>query len=64
MGECDTAFHFKSRVMKTLEGALRVEHRFAVANSPWSNGAYEQTLREVVRVEGSVTGEARYSRER
>ena len=33
----DTASHFKNRVIKMLEGALRVEHRFAVTNSPWSN---------------------------
>ena len=35
--------------MKTLEGALRVEHRFAVANSPWSNGTCERMMSEVVR---------------
>ena len=45
----DTASHFKNRVMKTLEGALRVEHRFAVANSPWSNGTCERMIHEVVR---------------
>ena len=45
----DTASHFKNSVMKTLEGALRVEHRFAVANSPWSNGTCERMIREVVR---------------
>ena len=46
----DTASHFKNRVMKTLEGTLRVEHRFAVANSPWSNGTCERMMRGVVRV--------------
>ena len=30
------ALHFKNRVMKTLEGALRVKHRFPVVKSPWS----------------------------
>ena len=45
----DTASHFKNRVMKTLKDALRVEHRFAVANSPWSNGTCERIMREVVR---------------
>ena len=33
----NTASHFKNHVMKTLEGALWVEHRFVVAISPWSN---------------------------
>ena len=35
-------------VMKTLQGALRVEHRFAVADSPWSNGPCERMMCEVV----------------
>ena len=30
----DTASHFKNRVMKKLEGVLRIEHIFAVANPP------------------------------
>ena len=41
--------HLKRRLMKTLEGALRVEHRFAVANSPWSNGTCERMMCKVVR---------------
>ena len=58
----DTASHFKNRVMKTLEGALRVEHRFTVANLPWSNGTCERMMRDA-RVEGNFAGgEARYSR--
>ena len=44
----DTASHFKNRVMKTLEGALWVEQRFAVANLPWSNGTCERMMPEVV----------------
>ena len=44
----DTALQFENRVMKTLEGALQVENRFAVANSPWSNGICEQMMRGVV----------------
>ena len=46
----DTASHFKNRTTKTLEGELRVEHRFAAVNSPWSNGTCERMMREVVRV--------------
>ena len=45
----DTASHFKNCAMKTLEGALRVEHRFAMANLPRSNGKYEWMMREVMR---------------
>ena len=46
----EAASQFKNRVVKTLEGALRVKHRCAVANSPWSNGNMcEWMMREVVR---------------
>ena len=46
----DIASHFlKNRVMKTLEGALQVEYRFAVANSPCLKGNCERMMREVVR---------------
>ena len=45
----DPASHFKHRVMKTLEGALWLEHKFAVADSPWLNGTCKRMMREVVR---------------
>ena len=49
--------------MKTLEGALRVKHMFAVANSPWSNGTCERIMREGACVEGNTGGgEVRFSR--
>ena len=35
--------------MKTLERTLPVEHSFAVASLPWSNGTREWMMREVVR---------------
>ena len=55
----DTASHFNTRSMKTPKGALRVEHRFAVANSPWSNGTCEWMMREVVRTLKSPLQEER-----
>ena len=45
----DSASHFKNHVMKAFEGAMRVEHRFAVASSHWSNGTCERMIRKVVR---------------
>ena len=45
----DSASHFNNRVIKTLERALRVEHRIVVANSPRSNSTCEGMMREVVR---------------
>ena len=59
----DTASHFKNRAMKTLEGALRVEHRFAVANSPWSNGTCDWMMREAVRALKAILQERRDVRE-
>ena len=44
----ETASHFNNRVMEMLERALRVEHRLAVANSPWSYGTCERIMRKVV----------------
>ena len=45
----ETASYSKNRVMRTLEGALWVEHRFAVTKSSWSNGLCKWMMREVVR---------------
>ena len=45
----DTATHFKTRVIAQLSDALKVNHRFAVAYTPWSNGTCERMVREVVR---------------
>ena len=36
-------------MVKTLERALRAEHRFAVANSHWSDGTCDGVICEVVR---------------
>ena len=55
----DTALQLKGRVMKTLEGALRVEHRFAVANFSWSNGTCARMMREVVRALKAILQEER-----
>ena len=54
-----TASYFKNRGMKTLEGALRVEHRFAFVFSPWSNGTCEWMMREVVRALMAILQEKR-----
>ena len=34
----DTATHFKNAILTRLREAFRVDHQFAVAYSPWSNG--------------------------
>ena len=45
----DTSTHFKNRVIAQLSDVLKVDHRFAVAYTPWSNGTCERMVREVVR---------------
>ena len=40
----DTATHFKNCVIAQLSDALKVDHRFAVAYTPWSNGACERMV--------------------
>ena len=58
----DTASHFKNHMMAALEKSVGVDKRFSVANSPWSNGAYERMLREVVRMLKAMIQEERRDR--
>ena len=55
----DTATHFKNTIMTRLREALRVDHQFAVAYSPWSNGTCERMVKEVVRALRSILLEQR-----
>ena len=54
-----TASHFKNQMMAALEKSLGVDRRFSVANSPWSNGTCERTMREVVRTLKAMIHEKR-----
>ena len=54
------AFQEPRCVMKTLEGTLRVEHRLAVANSPWSNDTCERMMRGVGRALKATLQEERH----
>ena len=54
----DTATHFKNRVIAQLSDALKVDHNFAVAYTPWSNGTCERMVREV-RALKSILSEQR-----
>ena len=55
----DTATHFKNRVTAQLSDAPKVDHRFAVAYIPWSNGTCERMVRKVVRALKSILSEQR-----
>ena len=52
-------FAFQEPRDKMLEEALRVEHRFAVANLPCLSGTCERMMREVVRALRSIMQEER-----
>ena len=49
MGVSDTVTLFKNAILTRLCEALRVDHQFVVAYSPWSNGTCERMVKEVVR---------------
>ena len=57
----DTASHFKNHMMAALEKSLGIDRKFAVANSPWSNGTCERMMREVVRTLKAMLQEERRS---
>ena len=57
----DTASHFKNRLLTEIEKSLGVDRKFAVANSPWSNGTCERMLREVVKTMKAMLQEERRS---
>ena len=45
----NTAAYFKNASLTRLRKAVRVDHQFAVAYSPWSIGTCERMVKEVVR---------------
>ena len=57
----DTASHFKNHLMAELEKSMGIARKFAVANSPWSNGTCERMMREVVRTLKAMLQEERRS---
>lgn len=57
----DTPSYFGNRVFGNLRDALKVEHQFAVAYSPWTNGTCEWMVWEVIRTLKSILLEERRS---
>ncbi|CAM9937055.1 unnamed protein product, partial [Sphacelaria rigidula] len=55
----DTATHFKNAILARLREALRVDHQYVVAYSPWSDGTCERRVKEVVRALRSILLEQR-----
>lgn len=56
--EC-VASHFKNLITNKLDDALKMQHRFAVANIPRSNGSLELMMIEIVRTLKAVLQEER-----
>ncbi|CAM9747067.1 unnamed protein product, partial [Sphacelaria rigidula] len=50
----DTTTHFENAILARFPEALRVDHQFAEAYSPWSNGTCERMVKEVVRAPRSI----------
>lgn len=49
------ASHFKKRaIRKKVAAALRVELRFGVANSSWTNGKMKKFIREIRRTTKAI----------
>ena len=55
----DTDTHFKNHLLAKLTTLLGVDHRFAVAKSPWMNGTVGNVKREILRVLKSLLIEYR-----
>ncbi|CAM9731359.1 unnamed protein product [Sphacelaria rigidula] len=55
----DNGTYVINRVIAQLSDALIVQHQSAVAYTPWSNGAYERMVKEVIRALRSILSEQR-----
>jgi hypothetical protein len=53
----DPGSHFKNQVVDGVMRALRCQHIFTVAYSPWSNSTIEVVCREVIRALRSIVSE-------
>jgi Integrase core domain/Integrase zinc binding domain len=55
----DQGSHFKNQVMEHLRKALRSQHHFTTAYTPWANGSIERACREVLRAVRALLSEFR-----
>jgi hypothetical protein len=53
----DRGSHFKNRVIDGVRKALRTQHHFTTAYSPWANGTVERACREVLRAVRALLSE-------
>ena len=58
----DQGSHLKNKVMSSLAKKLRVDHKFSLPYSPWSNGTVEVVCRELIRATRAILSEAQLSR--
>jgi transposase InsO family protein len=53
----DRGSHFKNQVMEGVRKALRSQHHFTTAYSPWANGTVERACREVLQATRALLSE-------
>jgi Integrase core domain/Integrase zinc binding domain len=53
----DRGSHFKNSVVQGVNSALKAQHHFATAYSPWANGTVERLGREVLRATRAILSE-------
>jgi hypothetical protein len=53
----DRGSHFKNRVIDGVRKALRTQHHFTTAYSPWANGTVERACREILRAVRALLSE-------
>jgi hypothetical protein len=55
----DQGSHFKNRTIEIFRRALRIQHHFTTAYTPWANGTVERACREVLRAARALQSEFR-----
>jgi len=55
----DNGSHFSNNLLRLLTSKLRMDHRFTVAYSPWTNGAAEVANRQILRILRPILSEYR-----
>jgi hypothetical protein len=53
----DNGSHFANQLIKQMESSLKLQHRFSVKYSPWSNGSAEVQNRKLLRLFRSLSSE-------
>lgn len=58
----DNGSHFANILLKSLSKALRFDHQFSIAYSPWSNGSIESRNPSILKLLRTLTSELRLTK--